>query len=81
MVDKTALFNAYRQMSSTDLLDVLEGKFEEAPKTINVFVILHQIHANPEHIKIEGVYLDEAKARTIAQTYEFAWVDNYTLHL
>ena len=81
MQDKTALYNAYRQMSNTDLLDVLEGKIVEAPKTITVYVILHQIHANPEHVKIEGIYLDENKARTLAQTFEFAWVDNYTLNL
>ncbi len=79
-MDKEKLNNAYRLMSNTDLLDVLEGNFEtEAPTRVKVFVIMHQINDNPEHVKIEGIFLDEERARTLAQTYDFAWVDDHTL--
>ena len=74
------LYDAYRQMSNTDLLGVLNGEYEkEAPSKVRIFVIMNQIHSNPEHIKIEGIFLDEDRARTLAQTYEFAWVDEHTL--
>jgi len=74
------LINAYRQLSDCSLLDVLEGN-EQKPKVITVFTVMNQIHANPEHVQIVGIYLDEDKARNKAQALEFAWVDDHTLHI
>lgn len=71
------LYQAYRQLSDHTYLDnILE---QEKIKIITVYVIMNQINANPEHIKIEGVYLDEDRARNIAQDLKFAWVDEYNL--
>lgn len=73
------LYNAYRQMSDNCYLDqVLQP---EKPKLVTLYVVMNQIHSNPEHVTVQGVYLEEDKAKKIAQDLEFAWVDEHMLHV
>lgn len=73
------LQKAYSELSDHRFLDELSGKSFDPYMT--VFVIMHQINSDPEHIKIEGLFLDEEKAKRISQLFDFAWVDNYRLYL
>lgn len=79
MTNLQQLEKAYRKLSDHTFLDDIENKCFE--KYMTVFVVMHQINSNPEHIKIEGIFLDEDRASTIAQLFDFAWVDNYRMYL